>query len=431
MNLLTALAVLTLFTPFKISVPLVNVRPFDALAFLLLAWTFARGRVFPRGGVPTGLVLLLPYFTWHVLSSLGVSVDNGLREGLQIGTVMVFIWAVSVSLDEYDYRRLGALLIAGMVVITIYSVGWHIANGYWSGWKRLHDPKATFTFLPLAVASVIVARSCSRRTWLWLGWAILGAVILFSGERKSLIVFAVLSAGIAARGRVLPFVLVSAVGVGGLAVLPAVIDDPYLARQVSSVANPLEAGDYSTALATGEAAQGDSRSNAQRGFAASLSATLIESHLLLGIGTNQYKRIIEEQFAYVPDFLQNGIHGEFLRVLTENGLIGLLTYLAVWVVSFVRVRAVLGAAVRCGQLSTAQATLLQLATFLPCVVYVGFEASGTHSLIVLAFISFHADMLGAWLAPVLQSSQLPLRPGPRPSQWPDPFSATIHSGGTT
>ena len=408
-----------------------NVRPFDALAFLMLAWIFARGRVFPRGGLPTGLVVLLPYFTWHVLSSLGVSLDNGLREGLQIGTVMAFAWAVAVSLDDLDYRRLGALLLAGMVVITLYSIGWHIANGYWSGWKRLLDPKATFTFLPMAVASVIVARAGSRRTWLWLGWAILGAVILFSGERKSLIVFAVLSAGIAARGRVLPFVLVSAVGVGGVGGPAGRHRRPLPGTPGRSVANPLEAGDYSTALATGEAAQGDSRSNAQRGFAASLSATLIESHLLFGIGTNQYERIIEEQFAYVPDFLQNGIHGEFLRVLTENGLIGLLTYLAVWVVSFVRVRAVLGAAVRCGQLSTAQATLLQLATFLPCVVYVGFEASGTHSLIVLAFISFHADMLGAWLAPAPQSSQLPLRPGPRPSHWPDPFSATIHSGGTT
>jgi hypothetical protein len=139
-TVLTALAVLSLFTPFRVSLPLVYLRPFDALAFLMLGWAFARGRVFPRGGLPTGLVLLLPYFTWHVLSALGVSVENGLREGLQIATVLAFAWAVAVSLDEYDYRRLGKLLIAGMVVITIYSVGWHLANGYWTGWKRLVDP---------------------------------------------------------------------------------------------------------------------------------------------------------------------------------------------------------------------------------------------------------------------------------------------------
>jgi O-antigen ligase len=149
------------------------------------------------------------------------------------------------------------------------------------------------------------------------------------------------------------------------------------------------------------------------------------------MGTIQYERIIEERFAYVPEFLQNGIHGEFLRVLTENGLVGLLAYLGVWGLALVRVRAVLGAAVRRGHLSTAQSALLQLATFVPCLVYVGFEASGTHSLIVLLFVSIYADMLGAWLAPAPLVSPLPVRrPGPRPARWPDPFTATIHTGGT-
>lgn len=431
MTVLTALAVLSLFTPFRMSLPLVYLRPFDAVAFLMLGWCFARGRVFPRHGLPTGLVMLLPYFTWHVLSALTASIDNGLREGLQIATVLAFAWAVAVNLDEYDYRRLGRLLIAGMAIITLYSVGWHLAHGYWTGWKRLVDPKATFTFLPLALASVIVAGARHRRAWLWAGWALLGAIVLFSGERKGLIVYAVLSAAILARGRILPFVVVTVVAITALTVLPAAIDDPYLARQINSVANPLDSGDYSTALATGEAAQGDSRSNAQRGFAASLARTLIESHLLFGVGTNQYERIVEERFAYVPEFLQLGIHGEFLRVLTENGLVGLLAYLAVWGVSLVRVRAVLGTAIRQAQLTRSQSALLQLATFVPCLVYVAFEASGTHSLVVLLFISIYADMLAAWLAPAPRAYQLPLRPGPRPSRWPEPFIATIHTGGTT
>jgi len=308
-----------------------------------------------------------------------------------------------------------------------------VAHGYWTGWKRLVDPKATFTFLPMVLGCIIVAGAGSRRAWLWLGWAVLGAVILVSGERKGLVVYAVASAGMVARGRVMPFVIVGAAAVAALAVLPAVIDDPYLARQIGSVANPLDAGDYSTALATGEAAQGDSRSNAQRGFAASLAGTLIENNLLFGVGTNQYERIIKQRFAYVPEFLQNGIHGEFLRVLTENGLVGLLAYLAVWGAALVRARAVLGAAVQRAQLSTAQASLLQLLTFVPCLVYVGFEASGTHSLIVLAFISFYADLLGAWLAPAPRTERLPLRSGPRPSRrstWPDPLD-TLESGSTT
>ena len=85
----------------------------------MLALCFARGRVFPRGGLPTGLVLLLPYFTWHVLSSLGVSTTTGCAKGCRSLTVLAFAWAVAVSLDELDYRRLGMLLIAGMAVITV------------------------------------------------------------------------------------------------------------------------------------------------------------------------------------------------------------------------------------------------------------------------------------------------------------------------
>jgi hypothetical protein len=429
-TVLTALAVLSLFTPFRVSLPLVYLRPFDAIAFLMVGFCFVRGRVFPRRGLPPGLVMLLPYFTWHVLSALTASINNGLREALQIATVMAFTWAVVVTLDDYDYRRLVRLLIVGMALITLYSVGWHIAHGYWTGWKRLVDPKATFTFLPLALASVIVTRVRDRRTWLWIGWAVLGVVVLCSGERKGLIVYSVLSAGILARGRVLPFVLVTVAAITALTVLSGLIDDPYLARQVRSVANPLDSGDYSTALATGEAAEGDSRSNAQRGFAASLAGTLIENNLLFGVGTNQYERIIAEQFAYVPEFLRLGIHGEFLRVLTENGLVGLLAYLAVWGVSLVRMRAVLGAAVRQAQLSRSQMALLQLAAFVPCLVYVSFEASGTHSLVVLFFISIYADMAAVWLAPPRRAFRLPLRSGPRPSHWPEPL-VTIHTGSTT
>ena len=153
---------------------------------------------------------------------------------------------------------------------------------------------------------------------------------------------------------------------------------------------------------------------------------------MFGVGTNQYERIIQERFTYVPEFLRNGIHGEFLRILTENGLVGLLAYLAVWGVALVRARTILRAAMRRGSLSSAQTALLQLATFLPCLIYVGFEASGTHSLIVLAFVSLYADLLDAWLAPAARTARLPLRarPGPRTARWPDPLMGTIHTGGT-
>lgn len=415
MTVLVSLAILTLFTPFRVSTGLVYLRPFDALAFLMLGLALVQGRVFPRTGIQTGVVVLLPYFVWHVLSALSVDVDNGVREGLQVATVLAFTWAVAVSLDDIDFRLAGRLLLLGMVAITAYSIGWHVSQGYWTGWKRLVDPKGTFTFLPLVLGCLLVAAGRGRRAWLWAGWALLGVTILLSGERKGLLVFGVLTAGLVARGRLLFALHVTAAAFAGLVLLSGVVNDPYLSRQISTVVDPLETGDYSTAIATGEAAQGDSRSNAQRAFAASLAHTLIADHLLFGVGTNEYERIVEDRFAFVPEFLRDGIHSEFLRVLTENGLLGLALYLAVWIAAALRTRARLVQAAGDGALTRAQAALLQLVAFVPSLMYVGFEASGTHSLVVLVFISLYADLLAVWLGfgRVLARAGIQLRPGPR------------------
>ena len=398
MTYLLSLAVLSLFTPLKIATGLAQIRPFDALTLLALGWALSRGRIFPRGGLHTGFLILLPYLAWHVVSALGVSLPNGMREGLQVLTVVAFAWAVSGALDEIDYRLMGRLLVIGMIIVTAWSIGWHIANGYWTGWKRLNDPKATFTFLPLLLACLLIAREGDRRGLYWLAWGVLGAVILQSGERKALIVVGILSAALIARGRLLSSLHVVGGAVVVLVLLSGVIEDRYLARQIQSVVDPFDQGDFSTAIATGEAADGDSRSNAQRGFALALAEELIFSHLLFGVGTNEYERIINVRYAYLPDFMRNGIHGEFLRVLTENGLVGFVSYCAVWLFAAVRTRMVLRGLVLARQLRTSQAALLQIAAFVPCLLYVSFEASGTHSIVVLIFISLLPEGLTAWYA---------------------------------
>jgi O-antigen ligase len=120
--------------------------------------------------------------------------------------------------------------------------------------------------------------------------------------------------------------------------------------------------------------------------------------MFFGVGTNEYERIIQQRYAYLPEFLRAGIHGEFLRILTENGLIGLLSYLTVWLVAWHRTHAVLRAQVDADRLTTSQAALLQIVAFVPCLLYVSFEASGTHSIVVLTFISLLPEGLTAWRA---------------------------------
>ena len=63
--------------------------------------------------------------------------------------------------------------------------------------------------------------------------------------------YLLLSAILFARGRILRLVPVVIVGVGALTMLASTVDDPYLARQLGSLVNPMSTGDYDSAMATG------------------------------------------------------------------------------------------------------------------------------------------------------------------------------------
>ena len=58
----------------------------------------------------------------------------------------------------------------------------------------------------------------------------------------------------------------------------------------------------------------------------------------LGLGTNKYEILVNEQYYYLPKFMKMGIHGEFQRVLVENGLVGIIAYLFIWYKSWKRTK---------------------------------------------------------------------------------------------
>ena len=62
-------------------------------------------------------------------------------------------------------------------------------------------------------------------------------------------------------------------------------------------------------------------------------------------------------------------------------------------------------------LTTSQAALLQIVAFVPCLLYVSFEGSGTHSIVVLTFISLLPEGLTAWAE---RASKYEIAPALRP-----------------
>ena len=415
MNALLAVAVLSLMLPIRMETGLVLVRPFEFLIALgILGWPLIAAR---RGvQVPVGLLLLLPYFLWHVASATVGGQQNTAREALQVLVVTLFAVLLAQEAPRLDMTRLARRLLLGMAAIAAGTILWHIAHGYWVGWKQLPDLRLAFVFLPALIAGLILFAEGRRRRTLYFVWAGMFPLLLMSGERKALVIYLILTALLFARGRLALIVPAVAVAFVGLLLLTTVVENPYLQKQIRTLVDPGGTGNYEYVLATGRYLPGDTPSDVQRAFARHVSRQMFAEHPLFGVGTNQYIEIVDEAFPNLPKELRLEIHGEFQRILTENGLVGISLYLLVWVAAWVRLARVLRGAVSRDRLTRTQARVLPLLLFIPLALFVGTEASGTRALVGATVISLLPELVGGALAraprPVPLRVGLPDRPSP-------------------
>jgi O-Antigen ligase len=414
-NALLAAAVLSLMLPIRMETGLILVRPFEFLIALgMLGWPLIAARRGVR--VPTGMLLLLPYLTWHVLSATVGGPRNTVREALQVFVVTMFAFLLAQEAPRLDLKRFSRRLLLGIAAIALGTIVWHIAHGYWAGWKRVPDPRLSFVFLPVVLAGLILFAEAERRRRLHFVWVALFPVLLMSGERKALVIYLILSALLFARGRLALIVPALAAAFVGLLLLSTVVENPYLQRQIRTLVDPGGTGNYQYVLATGRYLPGDTPSDVQRAFALHLSSQMLAEHPLLGVGTNQYEEIVRETYPTAPKELLLAIHGEFQRILTENGLVGFSLYVLIWAAGWARLRDALRRALARGRLTGAQARVLPLLLFIPLALFVGTEASGTRAFIGVIVISLLPELVsGAFAqarAPMPLRSGLPARPKP-------------------
>ena len=168
-NALLAITVLSLMLPLRLETGLTLVRPFEFLIALgMLGWPLIAARRGVR--VPAGLLLLLPYFLWHVASATVGGPRNTAREGLQVLVVTMFAFLLAQEAPRLDMKRLSRRLLFGMAAIAAGTVLWHIAHGYWVGWKQLPDPRLALVFLPLLLAGLILFADTDKRRTLHFVW---------------------------------------------------------------------------------------------------------------------------------------------------------------------------------------------------------------------------------------------------------------------
>jgi O-Antigen ligase len=306
-----------------------KLRPFDALVlvmFLHLALTRS-----PDTRLPRGLVLCGLFFAVHAAGALMLGPGNFLREGIQVGIIFVFGAYLYNSLTAEQLRRLLPLVTAILLFVLLYNIFWHLEHGYYTGWKRLDEPKMAFLFLPVLLAYFALkhreAPSLGTHITAFLLPALL-PILLLSGERKALLLYLICCLVYVLKTRMLArptgmFAVLTA-AFAAMALLPLLLEIPYVARQVGSTLSPFSAAELRIYSSTDYVAE--SVSNAQRVFATRVGLEMFSNSPLIGVGTNAYQEIVTEQFAHLPAILIMGIHSEFLRTLVENGLLGFLAF---------------------------------------------------------------------------------------------------------
>jgi O-Antigen ligase len=416
MNALLALAVLSLMLPIRMETGLILVRPFEFLIALgMLGWPLIAARRGVRR-VPVGLLLLLPYLTWHVASATVGGPRNTAREALQVFVVTMFAFLLAQEAPRIDVKRLSRRLLLGMAAIAAGTITWHVAHGYWVGWKQIPDARLVFVFLPLLLAGLILFAEAEKRRRLHFVWAGMLPLLVMSGERKALVIYLILTVLLFARGRLGLIAPGLAAAFAGLLLLSTVVENPYLQKQIRTLVEPGGTGNYEYVLATGQYLPGDTPSNVQRAFSLHVSSQMLAEHPLVGVGTNQYEEIVGETYPTAPKELLLAIHGEFQRIVTENGLLGFSLYALVWVAAWARLSRVLRRALDRGRLTSTQVRVLPLLLFTPIALFVGTEASGTRAFIGVIVISLLPELVGGALArarePMLLPAGLAARPKP-------------------
>jgi O-antigen ligase len=300
-------------------------------------------------------VLFIPFLIFlavHVGFAFRSTSANGVK--IFISTAVVLSFALTLVVRYSRESAKGFLYWSGrFVFVALFLViGWHLANGYLFSWKRLSNAKAVFDLLPLSLVVMKFSESrWTKRLFVPLAMICLVA-ILFSGERKAYILLAMFAPfllNFRHPGTYLfPLILIVAIGI-----LQTLDKSGYVHRQLLTLA----------AFTQGKVM--DTGSNDEREALLQYAVHLFKAHPIMGVGTN-YVQVVSLKEAG----LRLSTHNEWLRIASENGILGLFFFTTSVVYGLV------GALlpVRWGRARSIQERIIAFCFVVTLVMYVSFEA---------------------------------------------------------
>jgi hypothetical protein len=389
----------------------------DVLAIATIFVAALKGFASPRVSKVT-LIALLAFLLDFLLSALFVKVAVAITKFIQLALVFSFLFAAFGYYRTRSSDRLLIIATISILAILAGNIGWHLLHGYLVGWKHLNEPKTIFILLPMLLVLLFDRfPHFWKRSWAICAVSVAGMLIFLSGERKAYIFAPIALLIWLGPRRAWRYILIP------LAVLPVLLivasdnQNGYLHRQMTSL----------TVLVPGEKLEDipDSQlldehrpitlSNAERIFTNRRAESMWRKQPIFGIGTNGF----ETQFfqaSSIPAEFRVDIHGEFFRALYENGIVGLVLYIATWLVSFGYVAMMWSQTRAAGAPTLNKIKLLSLIMLL---IYASFESQKEIMVFATCCLPFvlglapsirlQSEYLGRQLAQVLSSRSASLR----------------------
>ena len=390
-----ALLILSLFIPLRFETSFLIIRPFDLFTVIFFLFLYSK-KNYNINENNDGFFYLFPFLIFHTFSSLLIGVPNFFREGIQTILIIFFSYVASNIKVKIDYKKIIYYLLIGSSILILYVIIWHVNNNMFFNWKKLPDSRILYTIFPILLFSYlnIIKNAEGYKFRIIFIFFILFFILLLSGERKAIVVFLFLFIMHYSKGFSFKIVIGSIACYFFLIFIANNIDNYYISKVLNSILNITQTDDVEFVLSGGIPSDNVSYSNIIRFFIFDVSKNLFIENPLIGVGTNNFIIILKKEYSYLPSFLTiGGIHNEFLRVLIENGLIGLFLYLMIWYKSWIRTKDILTNAIKSSLIEKRQYIFILYSIYLTMAVYVGTEASSTRSFIILVAISLLPDFL--------------------------------------
>jgi len=327
-----AFFLLTLFFDFDYELSFVRLRIMDFYLVILVILMILSGGYFKIKNNAATISFYL-FIVFILLNGIAkVTLGSVIKETIQLLEYVFIMHLIANATNEAQKRKeFLDVLFWGTGCIAFFSMMYSASRGHYANFKDLDAPKHSFAFFALlAVMRLFTSSGSGKKTIFQLAAIFLALMmLLLSGERKGWAAF-IIGTGIftylqsksrfskkTINAMVTFIVIAAAVGTIAALYLSGQPQFRYINRQFSSLS------DITNVFSGGGSAY-ESKSDEERIFMLHYGIQLFTKFPISGIGVDQFRIYV---YKATSGEFGHDAHNFYLKVLVEDGIIGILLYL--------------------------------------------------------------------------------------------------------